>query len=277
LTTSKKIEPVRRILVPLDGSKLCEAVIPYVTGFASATGALLVLFRAADSESAVAGADDYLEQIAAGIRKTGMGVATHSYAGQPAEAIVKAARNYEADIIAMTGHARPGGRKDLIGSAAQGVLSQCETPVLALRTADTAWVQPSAIVAGLDGSEDARLALKSAVSLAQQVKCELAMVRAVEAVAPLGGAARYYGAVDDFAKEYLAKLKDELASTGLRITTHTGKRPPEQELLGVAGSRPGSIIVVATSGLSGKSGVLGSTTDRLVRAQSHPVMAVPAR
>lgn len=276
MTTPQKTNSIRRILAPLDGTEPSQVVIPYIQGLAKVSDARVILFRAVENESSVAEADDYLEDIAADLRTAGMGVATDTGTGSPADAIVAAAREHRADLIAMTGHSQLGGRQDLMGSVAQAVLSKCETPVLALRTADTRWVQPEAIVVGLDGSEDARRALNRAVTLASTVHCDLALVRAVEPVAPLSGAAKYYGAVDDFAEDYMDKIKLELADTGLNVSVHVGKRSPEQELLGVADSRPGSIIVVATSGLTGKPGVLGSTTDRLVRTQSHPVLAVPS-
>ena len=101
-------------------------------------------------------------------------------------------------------------------------------------------------------------------------------MRAVEPVSGLGGAAKYYSAVDDFAEDDLKSLQKELAATGLTVATHIGKRLADQELLGIAGSRSGSIIAVSTSSISGQPNVLGSTTDRLVRSQTHPVLAIPS-
>jgi nucleotide-binding universal stress UspA family protein len=268
--------PVRRILAPLDGAATSEAVVPYVAGMAAALNARLVLFRAVRSDYETEAAGNYLENVAAKLRESGMGVATHTGKGRPSAAIVEAARVYEADMIAMTGHAQAhGGRQDLLGSTAHHVLEQCAMPVLVLRTSDRAWMRPSAVVVGLDGSESSHVSIGPAVSMAQSMPCELVLVRAVEPVAPLGGAARYYGTVDQFAQGYLDDIKKTLAGSGLHIRTHVGKRAPEQELLGVAGSRHGSIIVLSTTGLTGRPNVLGSITDRVVRSQSHPVLAIP--
>ena len=266
---------IQRVLAPLDGAAASEAVIPYIAGRVEALNSRLILFRAVRSESDAASAGAYLEGIAAKLRERGTGVATHTGRGVPSTAIVEAAQAYEADLIAMTPHAQAHGRRDLIGSTAHRVLEQGARPVLVLKTTDRAWVRPSAVVVGLDGSEGSHFAIQHAVSMAQSLSCELVLVRAVEPVAPLGGAARYYGTVDDFAQEYLSGIKQSLAGSGLNIRTHVGKRTAEQEITGVAGSRPGAIIVLSTSGLSGRPHVLGSTTDRVVRAQSHPVLAVP--
>jgi nucleotide-binding universal stress UspA family protein len=141
----------------------------------------------------------------------------------------------------------------------------------------TGWTAPAAIVIGHDGSENAKAALEPAVMLARALETELTLVRAVTPVTGLGGAARYYNTGDEIAETDLKQLQSELAGTGLTVTTFVGKRPPEQELLGVAGSRMGSVIAVSTSSLSAEPNVLGSTTDRLVRSQTHPVLAVPSR
>lgn len=206
-----------------------------------------------------------------------MGVATDSEKGETAREIVEAARRYEAGLIVMTGHASAHGRKDLLGSTAHAVLRRCTVPVLVVPLSSTRWTPPAAVVFGHDGSEKSNSALQPAVQLASALGCELALVRALDAVSGLSGAARYYGAVDDFAQNDLNEIRDGLSDSGLKVTTFVGKRPPEQELLGVADSRPGSVIAVSTSSMSAAPNVLGSTTDRLVRSQTHPVLAVPSR
>ena len=78
-------------------------------------------------------------------------------------------------------------------------------------------------------------------------------------------------------EDYLEALEEEIKGEAVDVSIHVGHRTPEQELLGIADARPGSIIVLSTSGATGQAGILGSTTDRIVRTQSHPVLAVPAR
>lgn len=267
--------PIKRILVPLDGSDIAEAVVPYAAGLAKELKAGIVLFKALDEGEDQEAAEGHLEDIAADLRNTGMGVATDSDYGQPSAEIVEAARRYETGLIVMTGHATEQGRKDLLGSSAHAVLSKCRTPVLILPLKSTQYAHPSAVVIGHDGSENSAVALGPAVTLARSLSCELLLVRAVEPVAGLGGAAKYYGTVEDFAEDDLEELQKELASTGLTVKTHVGKRPPEQELVTMADSRPASIIAVSTTALSTEPNIMGSTTDRLVRSQTHPVLAVP--
>ena len=270
-----QIRPIKRLLIPLDGAQPSASIVPYAAGLAATLQARLILFRSVESDDQIKRANDYLEEVAAGLRAAGMGAATHVGSGLPSAAIVAASREYSADIIVMTGHAHHQGRKDLLGSTAHRVLQRCATPVLVLRTSDTRWVPPASIVVGLDGSEASHGALETAKALSLLLNVELVLVRSVEPPSPLSGAARYYGTVTDFAEQYLRDLQAGLSKEGLTVSIHVGSRGAEAELLGVAGSRPGSIIVLSTTGLTGTPGVLGSTTDRVVRSQSHPVLAVP--
>lgn len=266
---------IKRILVPLDGSPVSEQIVPYAAGFAKAIGAGVVLFQALEEGQDSGPVEDRLEGLAADLRKSGMGVATDSDTGKPSTEIVDAARRYEAGMIVMTGHATSSGRNDLLGSTAHAVLQRTKAPVLILPLAMNAYAHPAAVVIGHDGSENANSALEPARLLAQTLNCELLLVRSVDPVAGLGGAAKYYSAVDDFAEDDLKQLQKELSSSGLKVNIHVGKRPPEQELLAMADSRLGSIIAVSTTNLSTQVNVLGSTTDRLVRSQTHAVLAVP--
>ncbi len=266
----------KRILVPLDGSAIAEGIVPYAAGLAQAVGAGLVLFQARTADEKADAVEAHLEDVAAELRMKNLGVATDSEQGDPSEAIVDAAHRYEAGLIVMTGHATAAGRKDLLGSTAHAVLSRCTTPVLVLPLSATAYTPSAAVVMGHDGSASASNAVEPSVALARALQCELVLVRAVEPVDGLGGAAKYYSAVDDFAVDDLESLRGQLSATGLPVSTHVGKRLADQEMLGIAGSRRGAIIAVSTTSMSGKPNVLGSTTDRLVRSQTRPVLAVPA-
>jgi nucleotide-binding universal stress UspA family protein len=63
----------------------------------------------------------------------GVRVTTDARYGEPVTEIVAAARETEADIIAMTTHGRGGFGRLLFGSVAEAVLRQAEIPVLMMR------------------------------------------------------------------------------------------------------------------------------------------------
>jgi nucleotide-binding universal stress UspA family protein len=268
MSTSFRSASFKRILVPLDGTPASEAVLPYVSGMASRLGASIVLLTVVEGNvSTDEQPGQHLDRSAAPLREHGLTVAT---------AVQRAG------LIAMSVHARHGGAPDVIGTVVRNVLHSRVEPVLILREADgeaagAAWTPPPAIVVGLDGSALAGSALGPAELMAKAFGCQIVLVRAVQPPDALAGAARYYGTGPDNAERYLAGFAETLRQRGFKVATRTGHGTPEQELLAAADSWPGSIIVLSTRGMSGRPNlVLGSVTERIIRSQRHPVLAIPA-
>lgn len=283
MSTSFRSASFKRILVPLDGTPAAEAIVPYVAGMASRLGANIVLLTCiAMSGEQVGAAGGYLEKVAAPLRKRGLVVATVVVRGETAPGIVAASLKYETGLIAISVHAQPAGGRDVIGTVVRDVLHSRVEPVLILREADgeaarNGWTPPPAVVVGLDGSVLAGTALGPAELMAKAFGCQIVLVRAVQPPDALAGAARYYGTVEEFAERHLASAAENLRQRGFRVATNTGHRPADQELVAAADARTGSIIVISTRGMSGRPDlVLGSVTERIIRSQRHPVLAIPA-
>ncbi|MBI3272904.1 MAG: universal stress protein [Planctomycetes bacterium] len=137
--------PFGKILVPLDGSDFSARILPVVEPLARLYESELVLVHAVTLPSLDAACTPgphpdldgimqevlrpYLEHLAsAGLRAR----ARLSKLG-PARAILDAAREENADLIAMTTHGRAGISRWMFGSVAQKVLSHCGCPVLVVR------------------------------------------------------------------------------------------------------------------------------------------------
>lgn len=278
-----KPRPIKSILVPLDGSPASEAVLPYVEGMAAYLKADLV-FLTCVPKGLKSGVPErkYLERIAAPTRKRGLSVATVLEEAEPGPGIVEASLTNETDIIAIAMDADPTGKHDLLGTVLREVLTSRVEPVMLLREEDgrlagKRWTPPPAIIVGLDGSALAATALPHAEALAKAFRSEIVLVRAVVPSDALSGAARYYGAVDEFAERHLAGVAEALRLRGFKVASRTGHRPADKEILAAADSWPGSLIVLSTRGMTGRTKlVLGSVTDRVIRSQTHPVLAIPA-
>ena len=78
---------------------------------------------------------DYLRVVAAMPLFEGLSVTTSVRAGQAPDQIIDAARESEADLIAMTTHGRTGLRRLLFGSVAEAVLRTSHVPVFVVRAA----------------------------------------------------------------------------------------------------------------------------------------------
>lgn len=138
------------ILVPLDGSKWSEAVLPYVQEIALARKGEVVLTWVAPSiwideiltpnqleelqDRHQHDCRDYLEALAESIRKKGISVKTLLATGdQPAAHIIEMAELSHANLIAMSTHGRSGLQRLMIGSTTDKVIHQSHTPMLLVR------------------------------------------------------------------------------------------------------------------------------------------------
>jgi nucleotide-binding universal stress UspA family protein len=142
----------KRALIPLDGSAVAESIVPFILEIAGPLDMQVALVRVIvpspplavegavvfdDVEKLRADAEAYLAGVAAELRTKGVRVTTTVRQGEPVEQILAAARDAEADLIAMTTHGRSGLSRLLFGSIAAAVLSRAEIPVFMMRQTET--------------------------------------------------------------------------------------------------------------------------------------------
>ncbi len=133
------------------------------------------------------------------------------------------------------------------------------------------------IVCGIDFSDDSRRALRWADLMARRLGQPLLIVHAVEEL--LASAARMQYGEDAVEATLTPELKQFVAQTvGDRpdARLHFGVGEPAGIIRGTAMSSNASMIVLGTQGL-GQAGRLwfGSTTTRVLRETTRPVLAVP--
>jgi len=147
-----------RILVCLDGSRLAEQILPYAVEQALRFEGKLVLFQAVpepvayspgipgaepgaiqtdtmleEAKKALNEARDYLEELAAPIRKRDVPVETVAVLGRAGETIVTHAHDNKMRLIAIATHGRSGVRRGVFGSVADYVLRESGLPILVIR------------------------------------------------------------------------------------------------------------------------------------------------
>ena len=135
----------KKILVPLDGSALAEAILPQVTELARVHNAELVVLRVALAHAfpgadpteaqlqAVRESEKYLEGVEQGLKGGGLHVTSVVRYGHPAEEILDHAAFGGTDLIAMSTHGRTGVSRWVLGSVAEKVLRASTTPLLLVR------------------------------------------------------------------------------------------------------------------------------------------------
>lgn len=135
----------KSILVPLDGSKLAEAILPEIEKVASCMRARIILLRVCRAHvfpgkdpteaevEVVRNAEKYLVTIAADLNTRGFDVEVHVRYGDVAEEILSHSKRNEIDLISMSTHGRSGLGRWLLGSVAEKIVRHSEKPVLLLR------------------------------------------------------------------------------------------------------------------------------------------------
>jgi nucleotide-binding universal stress UspA family protein len=146
----------KTILVPLDGSKRAEAILPYVEEMARQNQGRLVLLEVIDPwayDSGVSGeglpdlydelikhllqdAEAYLARIQGDLQAQGIETHIRAVAGAAVSQIMATARQEGADLIAMVSHGRTGLQRVFYGSVAAGVLHVVDRPLLLVRSAE---------------------------------------------------------------------------------------------------------------------------------------------
>ena len=134
-----------RILVPLDGSPLAEAVLPRVVELATLRKAEIVLLRVALAH-AILGSDPveaqvhvveeaqaYLAKIETHLVAQGLAVKSVVRYGHAADEILDHVRVGGVEMIAMSTHGRGGVRRWVLGSVAETVVRHSPVPVLLVR------------------------------------------------------------------------------------------------------------------------------------------------
>ena len=141
------------ILVPLDGSKRAEAILPHVEELARCVDATVLLLRVVEPSTGVQTLDgsrpsvrtmenarrtreseDYLAAQQGEFREKGIRTQTYVTHGNVVEMITTIAERKGADLIAMSSHGRTGLARVFYGSVAAGVLHRVNRPLLIFRS-----------------------------------------------------------------------------------------------------------------------------------------------
>jgi nucleotide-binding universal stress UspA family protein len=152
---------IRRILLPLDGSKMGEQAIPHAESLIQALGAQAVLIQALEPLKEIKGegyrgypvlseaelrvlnerrrefARAYLDGMSNAFKEKGLRASITVLRGSPADQILEYARANAIDLIAMSTHGRSGVGIWVFGSVTDKLLHAGDTAVLVVRATPT--------------------------------------------------------------------------------------------------------------------------------------------
>ena len=305
----------RRILVPVDGSPFAEQAIPVAARIASRIDAAVELVLVHDVSVAVATLNvsavampnfpqvpraetepvtamraDYLLQLTDRVRREfAVDIRSTLLEGSVVDALADYA-NTNADMVAMTTHARGGISRFWLGSVADGLVRHLTKPVLLIKPSEgeaaTAHTDARAfrrVLVPLDGSALAESILDPLLQIVidpdQDIVCRLLTVRApalplVVPSIPLAGVpvADQSPDQDASAERYLHDIAQQLEPR-LCVETRFALGLPAQTILEQAQEMDADLIAMATHGRGGLRRLLiGGVADKVLRGASTTVL-----
>jgi nucleotide-binding universal stress UspA family protein len=143
----------RRIMVPLDGSKLAECVLPHVKAIAKLSKASVELVQVIEpvelpTRGGIAlsiddikqieshskrDAESYLREVVSRLKKDGIKAHLKLLFGKVADSLVDYIQQRNFDIVIMATHGRSGISRWIWGSVAEKILHSSSIPVLIIR------------------------------------------------------------------------------------------------------------------------------------------------
>jgi nucleotide-binding universal stress UspA family protein len=297
-----------KVLVPLDGSKTAEKVLPLARCFARSLQIPVELLGVVDIaemarhvsadqasmirtlvEDATKRFGVYLDRVAKNF-PVGQVQCTVGK-GNAAEAIIESAAADKQTLIAMATHGRSGLDRWLLGSVAEKVLRGASNPTLVVRAKDEkspGWEMATLkrVIVPLDGSELSERILPHVEALARHVDLEVVLLGVYGGPLAAGGTGEGFyntGPMDAFIAglraetvTYLASKAEQMTHKGLSKVSFAAKEGLESdEIIAVAKEAPDTLIAMCTHGRSGvKRWMLGSVTETVVRHSDDPVLVV---
>ena len=288
-----------RVLVPLDGSKFSESVLPTALAIARRWNAELEIVTVQEDPSMLAHDllllpahgwfEQYLGEVAYRVQEeAGFPVRATVLKGSPAVATHNHAAERGVDLIVMATHGRGPMSRFWLGSTADGLIRRSTIPMLLLRPCEEgsgtkADFNPRRVLVPLDGSGESESILNHALALAGDGQPEFDILKVYPY--PKGFVSSYLPHTAQVnadvleegraaAAEYVEEHAATLIERGIPATGHVvTDREPAAGILHFAEQSGSDLIAMCTHGRGGVSRlVLGSVTDKVIRGAQIPTL-----
>jgi len=293
----------RHLLVPLDGSRLAETVLPAAAALAARMDAKVTLLHVVEAEApksvhgdrhlkAPAEAAGYLEEIVAWLAERGVSARprVEEGRGDVAARIGHAGASMAADLIALCTHGGRGVRGLLFGRVAQQVLAAGRIPVFLLPPSALgreAVFQCRRMLVPLDGSTPSEGVLPAAAWLARAFQATLVLESVIPTLSTIrgvrGATARLMprmgaAVLDEEASDaavYLGEIVARLEEAGNVVEGVVERGEPVKVLEDAASRHRADVFAMATHGRAGVSAIWeGSIAARLLEKTGRPLLLV---
>jgi len=295
----------KHILVPLDGSRLAEVVLPAAGYLARVLGAQVTLVHIIEqgAPASVHGerhltraeeAEGYLEEAARRAFSPDLPVRRHVHTEAMeniARGIVEHQAELAPDLILMCTHGRSGLRDLLFGRIAQQVVASGHTPVLLMRPQRPNPREPflcRTLLAPTDGKPTHERGLEMAFDLAHATNARVELLAVVPTMDKLAGSHAASGrfmpgatrVVLEVAQEqlesYLGHQADRGQARGVAVSASVLRGDPASVIVETAARVDADIIVLGTHGKAGAEAFWAhSVTAGVLAKTTRPLLLVP--
>ncbi|MBI4308290.1 MAG: universal stress protein [Chloroflexi bacterium] len=290
------------ILVPLDGSRLAEGVLPYVENLARGLKCPVTLLHVADPamerrdpahtvtieqviQRVETLAKDYLRSIAKRLEKAGVKADGTVLLGHAYEQILRYAEEHQMGLIAMSTHARAGLERWVMGSVTTRVMTSARIPLLLFHPLEKGAppkVQLTKVIVPLDGSPLGEAILAHVENLASRLDLEVILVQTLPVGEDIYLGAEAWSYPVDLIKQfdldasgYLTRIGKDLSRKGFKVNWDLLHGRPADEIIALARRTPDNLVAMSTRGRSGAARwALGSVADQVARSCGDPVLLV---
>jgi nucleotide-binding universal stress UspA family protein len=279
-----------KILVPLDGSRLAEQILPYASLLAEAFAIPVELLRVDDSGSLDAWkGNDYLKEIGNWAFPDSVQFQHSVEVANPTEAILRHAAADPKTLIAMATRGLSVVHRWVMGSVAYKVVHAAINPVLLIRPTEGGdpgvAVKLGTVLVPLDGSGLADQILPHVITLAKKLDIEVTLIRAYTSPPDgyLIGDGLYPDAMasqESFYKkeidEYLTGKVEGMRAAGVtRLSPVASRGDPAEQIIEFARNTQNSLIAMSTHGRSGLDRwLMGSVAEKVVQESRNPVLVI---
>jgi len=284
----------KRLIIPLDGSRLAEAILPTAIRLAEKLSAHATLVhviernapRKIHGEPHLSEADEaqtYLEEIRSRF-PPGIAVETHVHADaieDVAGSIAEHAREFASDLVLMCTHGRSGLRHLLFGTIAQKVAAS-GVPVWLVRP-DTPAPTSGPFLVPLDGTTVREAALPAAAALAQALGERLHLLMIIPTLGTLTGSKSASSLLLPATTKEMLEFAHEDAKKYLhslplppRTTARIRRGDATEWITQEAQIENASLIILGTSARTGMDAFWsGSVAPRVSRHTHLPILLIP--
>jgi len=295
----------RKLLVPLDGSRLAETVLPVTLLLAKSLGATVALLHVMEQgapetvhgERHLANAQEaeaYLAKLAEKCDCEGISVELHVHPNLELDvvaSIIGHSEEFGADLVILATHGWGGMRDIMVASIAQQVLRRGTRPVLLVKPSPAGVAQPLEIrrvLVPLDGSRSHDEAvLPVAEGVARALKVELRLLVVVPTLGTVSGdkaamatlmPSATIAALDleqEDATGYLEGVAGRLRTEGVATTAEVRRGEAANGVVDAAQSSGAGLIVMSTHARAGLGALWSASVGAKILSRIHqPLLLV---